>query len=431
MRKPEWLEKKESGDQYKKLGNTEAALACYREAIKFRPQYAAAHFEIGALLLLRGENHEALGEYAKAWIYSRFANEPALMIGRIFLLENMSADSVSIFEKIPRQKFDSLSALFFCEALRLEDRLDEANDLVALFDGLNDPRRHSVLGALYLDLDMLDMSEYHLSHAKSYSHGFVYDKLIGLYLRLKKYRSLDETINEAIEKFPDNYFYKAMRDALRVYRTESGYAIVNQENPHHHHIEAANYFRSICQPMPELLGTTYETIDFASRLVPSEGVILEFGVRNGNTIRRLAKNFPTRRIYGFDSFQGLPTAWGEEEQGSYSTNGRLPAVPSNVFLITGSFEETLQTFKLSEKIALINIDCDLYESTKVIFDHLGKNISGDCLIIFDEYIGNPSWKADEFRAFKEWVLENAIAYKYLSVSPYSKQVVVKILGTQK
>ena len=39
------------------------------------------------------------------------------------------------------------------------------------------------------------------------------------------------------------------------------------------------------------------------------GHILEFGVFSGGTINYLAKKMPTKIIYGFDSFQGLPENW--------------------------------------------------------------------------------------------------------------------------
>src|ERR1700761_7111976 len=46
----------------------------------------------------------------------------------------------------------------------------------------------------------------------------------------------------------------------------------------------------------------------AVSLAPAEGLILEFGVASGRTIRHLAAQ-TARRISGFDSFQGLPEAW--------------------------------------------------------------------------------------------------------------------------
>lgn len=42
-------------------------------------------------------------------------------------------------------------------------------------------------------------------------------------------------------------------------------------------------------------------------LIP--GIIVEGGVWTGNTIKWLANQFPDRKLYGFDSFEGLPEKW--------------------------------------------------------------------------------------------------------------------------
>jgi len=36
---------------------------------------------------------------------------------------------------------------------------------------------------------------------------------------------------------------------------------------------------------------------------------LEFGVATGATLRKIATSFPSRSVYGFDSFEGLPEDW--------------------------------------------------------------------------------------------------------------------------
>ncbi len=64
-------------------------------------------------------------------------------------------------------------------------------------------------------------------------------------------------------------------------------------------------------------------------------------------------------------------------------------------LIEGLFEKTIDNFLIQntdqKKISLPHVDCDLYFSTKTIFDKLGFLVKKDTIIIFDEYFNYPSW----------------------------------------
>ena len=180
--------------------------------------------------------------------------------------------------------------------------------------------------------------------------------------------------------------------------------------------------------MPKLLGSGYTVLKKAYEAISlQDGLILEFGVRHGSSIRQLA-SFTSKPIYGFDSFEGLPEDWHQESKEVYSTKGKIPKVPSHVTLIPGWFEETLSLFleKHEEDVALINIDCDIYSSTKTVLDLLSDRIKKGTIIIFDEYIGNLHWEEDEHKAFMESIDQYQWKYEYLCYSAYTKQVVVKI-----
>ena len=56
-----------------------------------------------------------------------------------------------------------------------------------------------------------------------------------------------------------------------------------------------------------------------------EGLILEFGVAVGWSIRRIAEKV-SGPIYGFDSFDGLPEDWTHfQRKGRYGSRGRPPS----------------------------------------------------------------------------------------------------------
>ena len=188
-------------------------------------------------------------------------------------------------------------------------------------------------------------------------------------------------------------------------------------------------YLSHMKPMPKLLGSGYTVLKKAYEAMSlKNGLILEFGVRHGTSIRQLA-SFTSKPIYGFDSFEGLPEDWHQESKEVYSTKGKVPQVPSHVTLIPGWFEETLPLFlgKHEGDIALMNIDCDIYSSTKTVLDLLSSRIKKGTIILFDEYIGNLHWEEDEHKAFMESVDKYQWNYEYLFYSAYTKQVVVKIV----
>ena len=75
----------------------------------------------------------------------------------------------------------------------------------------------------------------------------------------------------------------------------------------------------------------------------------------------------------------------------------------------------------------MNVDCDIYSSTKTIFEFLGDRIVPGTIIVFDEYLINPTWRDDEYKAFQEAVECHSWKYEYLAFNLFSKQAVVKIL----
>ena len=168
--------------------------------------------------------------------------------------------------------------------------------------------------------------------------------------------------------------------------------------------------------------------DFAIHSVKQTGMILEFGVYSGYTINRFASQCPDRRVFGFDSFDGLPETFTADFQ-----KGSLRSVPPdvlpNVELVVGWFDKTLQPFADAhprEHVALMHIDCDVYSSTKAVFAAFGNRIVPGTVIVFDEYFNYPGWRRHEYRAFQEFVLENRVTYRYVGLVPNGAQVLVII-----
>ena len=193
-------------------------------------------------------------------------------------------------------------------------------------------------------------------------------------------------------------------------------------------LDAWDYLKSQQIKTKPIMGSAINLFEYVLKQSLDAGLVLEFGVRFGNSINIIAKLASKSAIHGFDSFQGLPDEWHYEPKGSYSTKGELPQVAENVTLHAGWFDDTLPVFLEQNKdsVRFINIDCDIYSSTKTVLTLLAPRIVVGTVIVFDEYIANEHWREDEYKAFQEAVLEYGWQYEYLCFSFFTKQVAVRI-----
>ena len=176
------------------------------------------------------------------------------------------------------------------------------------------------------------------------------------------------------------------------------------------------------------LDTDLSLLSHAMSIAPAKGLILEFGVASGRTIRHIAA-LTEREIHGFDSFEGLPESWRTSfEQGRFAQS--LPEVPSHVSLHKGWFSETLPPFVQTtvDAVALLHVDCDLYSSTSLVLNALADRIHVGTVIVFDEYFNYPGWKQHEHKAFQEFVTKTGLTFRYDSFVPGHQQVCLVITG---
>ncbi|WP_181707050.1 class I SAM-dependent methyltransferase [Chthonobacter rhizosphaerae] len=174
---------------------------------------------------------------------------------------------------------------------------------------------------------------------------------------------------------------------------------------------------------------SHELIDFACAIAPVDGLRLEFGVWSGRTINRIA-NGTMGKVYGFDSFEGLPQDWRPGfEKGTFLRQD-LPQVAPNVELVVGWFDRTLPAF-LDEHpgpISLLHVDCDLYSSTQTVFAQVLRRLVPGTVVVFDEYFNYPGWEQHEFKAFQEFVTSYDVRYEYVGYVPSHQQVAARILS---
>ena len=158
------------------------------------------------------------------------------------------------------------------------------------------------------------------------------------------------------------------------------------------------------------------------------GLWLEFGVWKGETMRQIAEHRQHGHVYGFDSFRGLPEAWGSDHAmsaGAFDMQGRVPFPETKTIKWQpGWFNVTLPIFLnraaiRHKPVRFIHIDCDLYSSTKCVFDELKDRLVPGVYLTFDELFNYPDYKEHEMRALWEMLRDRQSVYPTMGVEVVS------------
>jgi Methyltransferase domain len=160
------------------------------------------------------------------------------------------------------------------------------------------------------------------------------------------------------------------------------------------------------------------TLNAALNEVTLDGTLAEFGVYKGRSLTQIAKFFPDRIVHGFDSFVGLPDAWGGKDAGAFDIGEKPPELTvSNVEFHVGWFDDTVPAFarQHSGPFAFAHLDADLYSSTKTVFDNLSDWFVAGTVVVFDEYFGFHGWQHHEHKAFHEFLSRTGLSFEAISL----------------
>jgi len=142
---------------------------------------------------------------------------------------------------------------------------------------------------------------------------------------------------------------------------------------------------------------------FDSHLNDAQWVGFEFGVASGDATKTFMRMPYTKNCLewnGFDTFYGLPSAWGDLPEGAFSTNGRPPTIKSEIVSWhIGLIEDTcvkIPRLKHLEQNFILIFDFDLYSATKSAWDAISKFLKPGDIIYFDE-----AYEVDEERIILE------------------------------
>lgn len=188
--------------------------------------------------------------------------------------------------------------------------------------------------------------------------------------------------------------------------------------------------------------------------MPVKGSIVECGVFRGFGIMTWAKLSAmlepenlTRRIYGFDTFDGFPTtgandksqfaspAVGDLKSSSYDELQQLIAEYDRdrflghigkVELVRGDITKSAKEFVETHPhvvVSLLFIDCDLYEPTKAALEAFLPRMPKGAIVAFDE-LDNPIWPGETLAALDAKVL-SGLRLRRLEWDPYIAYAVIE------
>jgi O-methyltransferase len=161
---------------------------------------------------------------------------------------------------------------------------------------------------------------------------------------------------------------------------------------------------------------------------PMAGDYLEFGVFNGTSLACMHSvveelGLEGVRLFGFDSFEGLPETAGLESDGLWSAGQfqldyeytrkwltRQGVDWTRVFLVKGWFKDTL-TQELVDKYgvkraSVIMIDSDLYSSAQEALSFCAPLVADRAAIFFDDWFPLADKHMGERKAFDEFMAAN-------------------------
>ena len=150
----------------------------------------------------------------------------------------------------------------------------------------------------------------------------------------------------------------------------------------------------------------------AMKLADKNGLWIEFGVFNGNTLQQMSDAASDKLIYAFDSFRGLPERWRNVsynlklekyvKKTAFDKNGVPPSLKrQNVAFVIGLFQNTLPPFikeNSFKNISFLHIDSDIYSSAHFILQNVQHMLFNQSIIVFDELVNYPEYKSGELKA---------------------------------
>ena len=155
-----------------------------------------------------------------------------------------------------------------------------------------------------------------------------------------------------------------------------------------------------------------------NNLISSDGIWLNFGIKDGEIINQISKN-TDKNVFSFDEFEN---SFYKKDDSIIYTFQKFkeeikPFLNKNIKILPGYLNETISSFKKkylkNEVISFIYIHSFSYQTTKQIIYSLIDKINNGCIIVFNEFINYKNFFIYEFKVFYEFVQEFKIDFEFV------------------
>jgi tetratricopeptide (TPR) repeat protein len=174
------VENQRGGDGARRQnGAVDEAIVHYRRALQIKPDFAQAHSDLGTALLLKGQVDEAIAHYQKALEIDPNFAEARYSLGNAFLAEGEYSESIAAYEAAVRIRPDYFEAHYNLGRVlatigKTREALDEFNE--ALRVGGNSAKVHCALGSLLGRMGHREEATAHLVEALRLKPDYEYAK---------------------------------------------------------------------------------------------------------------------------------------------------------------------------------------------------------------------------------------------------------------
>ena len=253
--------------------------------------------------------------------------------------------------------------------------------------------------------------------------------------KFNRMRTSDSLLWKILRFFQLNRIYRAIKDILPS-------SVVNKVSD----ITLKNVYMPLVDE--KQLEQKYEMAWKKLRQLKSPlGDYLEFGVSRGHSmacmhrvVNRLKLN--QIRLFGFDSFEGMPATAAEEDLGEWKPGQFASAIEetreflnianidwNRTQLIKGWFTDTLNPETTQKygirKASIIMVDCDIYSAAKTALNYSLPFITDYAVVFFDD------WRDDitfgEYKAYSEFLDENKLQLRSEKFGTYEPTGMIFLL----
>ena len=410
-------------------GNTGEAIALYKKALSINPDYADCYANMGNTLLKIGKLEDAITFFVKAVSINPNNENYYNSMGSAFKTQGKLEEAIKNFKKALSCNpdyaisYNNMGAALHAQGL-LEDAIEFFKKALSIKPDLIDC--YSNLGSVFQDKGNLEESIQFYKKALSINPNHTTSAwgLVGTAKNINESKSWVEYCLKVDKNYEKA---KLTLSALKFYKGDKSFfnSLMDSSIKDHPYMRSFSWVFNLPK-LPELFYNRWTLFDSMVSLSNKDRPFYEFGVWRGIAFSYLIKTF--KKGYGFDSFQGLPERWYNEDAGSYSSSGIIPKINGGEFIV-GKFEDTLPEFFSEQRptASLINFDADLYSSTIFALNFSKKIIDQNTILIFDEFLINNNWEQDEYKALNEFCLNNNYSYEVLAVSFFTKQVALRLI----